>query len=250
LAARSVTTAEHAPATGPFVAFERRSGTGWSEHEDSADLDGLERMLTSLGGLIARWHRLDVSRLPVDLRRPLVQDRHWLTRLLDTDRVERTVDDAVRLLDAKPSWADQWRRTALRVASLPPVLLHGDVCENQLLVDDDLHVHTVLDWDTAGLGNPLLDFDFGEWGAAIFKWEAEFPRLRQAMWNAYTTKLDEALGDDLPTAPEVHLLFTLKELAYFEEANAAGPIDDFGTARLARLRQQIGPATEAAAAGG
>ncbi|MEQ7011079.1 phosphotransferase [Actinopolymorpha sp. B17G11] len=127
-----------------------------------------------------------------------------------------------------------------------PVLLHGDVCENQLLVDDDLHVRTVLDWDTASLGNPLLDFDFGEWGAAIFRWEAEFSRLRQAMWNAYTTKLDGALGTDPPTAHDVHLLFTLKELAYFEESNATGPIDDFGAARLARLRQQIGPATEAA----
>jgi aminoglycoside phosphotransferase (APT) family kinase protein len=230
---------------GPFVAYERRSGISWPELEDTVGLAGFERMLTSLGGLIARWHRLDISRLPADLRRPLDQNRHWLTGFLSPDRVERTVDEVVRLLDAKPAWARRWRRTALRLASLPPVLLHGDVSGNQLLVDDQLRVRTVLDWDTAGLGNPLLDFDFGEWGAAIFRWETEFTKLRQSMWDAYTTQLDGALGTDPPTAQEVHLLFTLKELAYFEEGNATGPIDDFGAARLARLRQQIRPATEA-----
>ena len=229
---------------GPFVAYERRSGTGWPELEATAGLAGFERMLTSLGRQIASWHRLDVSRLPSEVRRPLTQDRHWLTRLVDPDRVERTVDDVVRLLDATPTWAKQWRRTAFRVAGLPPVFLHGDLCENQLLVDGDLNVGTVLDWDDAAVGNPLLDFDFGEWGFAIFGWEEEFAALRRAMWDAYAAQL----GAGLPSADEVHLLFTLKELAYFEERNAAGPIDDWGTSRLATLRREIGSATKAVSA--
>jgi aminoglycoside phosphotransferase (APT) family kinase protein len=232
---------------GPFVVLERRAGTRWPALENDAGIDEWERMLASLGGQVASWHRLDISRLPSDLRRPLGQDRHWLTRLLDPDRVERTVEEVVRLLDAKPAWAERWRRTALRLAGLPPVLLHGDLCENQLLVDDDQHVRTVLDWDEAAVGNPLLDFDFGEWGFAIFGWEDEFARLRQAMWDAYAAGLGGALAG-LPSADEVHLLFTLKELAYFEESNAAGPIDDWGTSRLAKLRQQIGPATRAVSA--
>lgn len=147
---------------GPFVVLERRAGTRWPELEDTAGLDEYERMLASLGTQVARWHRLDVERLPAGVRRPLAQDRHWLTRLLDPDRAEQAVEAAARLLDAKPAWARQWQRTARRLANLPPVLVHGDLCENQLLVDADLHVRTVLDWDEAGLGNPLLDFDFGE----------------------------------------------------------------------------------------
>lgn len=226
---------------GPFIALERRPGTRWPTLEETASLDEYERMLAGLGGQIARWHRLDVSRLPADVRRPLAEDRHWLTRWLDPDQVEQAVEETVRLSDAKPAWAERWRRTALRLASLPPVLLHGDVCENQLLVDDDLQVRTVLDWDDAGVGNPLLDFDFGEWGYAIFGWEEEFARLRRAMWDAYTG----VLGTEVPSADEVHLLFTLKELAYFEQSNAAGPIDEWGAARLAGLRRQIAAATEA-----
>ncbi|GAB3426726.1 hypothetical protein GCM10027569_66660 [Flindersiella endophytica] len=230
---------------GPFVALERRGGTRWPSLEESAGLDDYERMLASLGGQIARWHRLDVPRLPPEVQRPLVQDRPMLTRLLDPDRVDLACEEVVQRLEPKPAWAERWRRTARRMAGLPPVLLHGDVCENQLLVDAGLQVRTVLDWDEAGVGNPLLDFDFGEWGFAIFGWEEEFARLRRAMWTAYTAELDGALGPDLPSADEVHLLFTLKELAYFEESNAAGPIDEWGAARLARLRRQIGPATEA-----
>ncbi len=40
----------------------------------------------------------------------------------------------------------------------------------------------VLDWETAGVGHPLKDFDFGEWGYRIVAWERHFDVMRQRMW--------------------------------------------------------------------
>lgn len=229
---------------GPFVAFERRSGTGWEVLEDGADFERVERMLRSLGDVIATWHRIDVSGLPSDLQqaRFATPDQPWLRDFLDPHRVENAVDEAVRLLQAKPAWSSVWRTTLRALSAMTPVLLHGDVCENQLLINAHGQVATVLDWDTAGIGHPLYDFDFGQWGFGIFTWGARFSELRTAMWQNYRAGRPNA---DLPSAGEVHLLFTLSELAYLEQRSRQGSIDDWGAARLAICREAIGPATDA-----
>lgn len=239
---------EGALSTGPFVAFERRSGTDWSVLEGDAGLAEVERMLQSLGGVIATWHRIPASSLPSDLRSPAsLAPRHRLGGFLDPARVDGAVEEVTRLLRAPARWASSWRTALRRLSAMAPVLVHGDVCENQLLVDGDGRVDTVLDWDTARVGHPLLDFDFGEWGVGIFGWEAQFARLRRAMWEGYRAG---RLGVDLPNAEEVHLLFTLSELAYFEQQSLQGPMDNWGATRLARCRAAIGRATEAILAGG
>ncbi|WP_020573158.1 aminoglycoside phosphotransferase family protein [Actinopolymorpha alba] len=238
-----------AVSAGPFVAFERRPGASWQRVDERAGLDEVERMLASLGGVIATWHRIDVALLPPELLRGAhgATKQGWLSSFLDPDRADGAVDAVVRLLDAKPSWSAIWRATIRSLSTMTPVLVHGDVCENQLLVDAHGQVNTVLDWDTAGMGHPLHDFDFGEWGFGIFSWEPDFARLRRAMWDAYVAGRREA---ELPTAGEVHLLFTLAELAYFEEQNRQGMNDAWGAARLARCRAAIGPATDGVAAAG
>lgn len=229
---------------GPFVAFERRFGVAWHDVEDDRDLDEIERMLGSLGAAIATWHSIEVADLPTEVRRPPGFDgkQPWLDAFLDPARVDAAVEAAVRLLDPVPSRATVWRKTLRELATMPPVLVHGDVCENQLLVDAEGLVHTVLDWDTAGVGHLLLDFDFGEWGLAIFGWEPQFGRLRRVMWDGYRAGRPDT---ELPGADDVHLLFTLAELAYFEQNSRQGPLDAWGTTRLARCRDAIGPATDA-----
>ena len=54
-------------------------------------------------------------------------------------------------------------------------------------------------------------------------------------------------GTDLPDADAMHLLFTLSDLAYVEQQNQQGPIDEWGTTRLASCRAAIAAATDAAA---
>lgn len=231
---------------GPFVAFERRTGIAWHAVEDDRDLDEVGRMLSSLGAMIATWHGIAVSALPSEIRYEHDTDakQGWLSDFLDPDRVDTAVDEVARLLRAEPTRAAVWRKALREVSAMAPVLVHGDVCENQLLVDERWLVHTVLDWDTARIGHPLLDFDFGEWGFGIFKWETQFAGLRRTMWESYRAGRPDV---ELPGADEVHLLFTLSELAYFEQSSLRGPLDEWGTARLAHCRNLIGPATAAIA---
>lgn len=231
---------------GPFVAFERRFGLGWDVVEDRAGIEEVEQMVGSLGEAIATWHRIDVSDLPSDLQHMarFAPKQPWLRAFLDPTRVDHCVDEAVDLLHPMATWSSIWRTTLRAVSSMTSVLVHGDVCENQLLVDEEAQVGTVLDWDTAGVGHPLHDFDFGEWGFGIFAWQDQFARLRRSMWEAYRAGRP---GTDLPDANAVHLLFTLSELAYVEQRNLQGPIDEWGTMRLAKCRAAIAPATDAAA---
>ena len=93
------------------------------------------------------------------------------------------------------------------------------------MVDDGFTVTGILDWETAGVGHPLHDFDFGKWGFGIFAWEHKFDFLRRCMWDAYA----QARGGELPSWQAVQLLFCLKELSYF---NSQADLDDWGQTRL------------------
>ncbi len=237
---------EAALTAGPFVAFERRPGLGWQHVEDGVDVTAVEQMLASLGRAVATWHQIKVSELPPELRRPAGYGpkQPWLSGFMDPALADRCVDEVVRLLHPTPSCVSIWRATMQALSTMAPVLVHGDVCENQLLIDTHGRVDTVLDWDTAGIGHPLHDFDFGEWGFGIFAWEGQFARLRRSMWDGYRAGRP---ATDLPDAEDVHLLFTLADLALFEQRNIEGSLDEWGTARLAGCRAAIGPATDAAA---
>ena len=111
-----------------------------------------------------------------------------------------------------------------------------------LLIDAEGRVTTVLDWDTAGAGHPLHDFDFGEWGFGLYRWEQEFPKFRQVVWDAYRSARGDA---PLPSWEAVHLVFTISELGYFERRGRQGQLDEWGASRLVRLRRAIRSATQA-----
>jgi aminoglycoside phosphotransferase (APT) family kinase protein len=227
----------------PCVEFERRGGPLWSSRENNASIDQVEQMLQSLGAAIATWHRRDLPTLPREVQVPATfESKSTLDRFLSPADMEVAVHEVAQLADAPRSWTERWIGALDPMARLSPVLIHGDVCEGQLLVDADLRVATVLDRDTAGIGHPLHDFDFGEWGFGIFEWEVDFARLRQAMWDAYAARVNT---DWLPSAAQVHLAFTLSEFLYFGRRHRERSLDDWGKTRLERIGQALGPATEA-----
>lgn len=235
-------------ASGPFVALERRPGRHWEALEDAASLSDVETMLRSLGATIASWQSLDVANLPGALQSAstgIIQRTPGLVAMLTGPSGEGVVAELAKLVAAPATWEGVWTEAVAGVAAMRPVLIHGDVCENQLLVDHELTITSVLDWDTAGLGHPLYDFDFGEWGTGIFKWEHEFARLRRAMWDGYRGAMPTP---GLPSADEVHLCFSLSEALYWETQARTGELDAWGRRRRSAVRDSLGPATESAAA--
>jgi aminoglycoside phosphotransferase (APT) family kinase protein len=197
----------------PFIAVSRRPGRTWSGLETDATLEQWITVLSGLGLAIASWQRLNLRDLPRWMRSRSPQRLRDFARLLDRDALRDAASQVACRLDLPSRRATAWLRELEPLASMAPVLVHGDINEGQILVDDSLQVTGILDWETAGVGHPLKDFDFGEWGYGIFAWEPRFDVLRRHMWDAYT----RAGGGELPSWRAVHLFFCLTSIAQFSQ---------------------------------
>ena len=61
----------------------------------------------------------------------------------------------------------------------------------------------ILDWQTARVDHPFVEFDLGEWGTALWRGHrAAFPELRRRAWDAYAR--ERGLPDDLGPVFEWH----------------------------------------------
>ena len=95
-----------------------------------------------------------------------------------------------------------------RARALEPVLVHGDLHEGQLLVDPEPphRLTGILDWQTARVDHPFVEFDLGEWGTALWRGHrADFPELRRRAWDAYAGArgLPDDLGAGVRVAPRL-----------------------------------------------
>jgi aminoglycoside phosphotransferase (APT) family kinase protein len=181
--------------------------------ETDATLEQWITVLSGLGLAIASWQRLNLRDLPRWMRSRSPQRLRDFARLLDRDALRDAASQVACRLDLPSRRATAWLRELEPLASMAPVLVHGDINEGQILVDDSLQVTGILDWETAGVGHPLKDFDFGEWGYGIFAWEPRFDVLRRHMWDAYT----RTGGGELPSWRAVHLFFCLTSIAQFSQ---------------------------------
>jgi aminoglycoside phosphotransferase (APT) family kinase protein len=190
----------------PFIAVSRLPGRTWSRLEAAATLEQVATLVVGLGRAIATWHRLDRRTLP----RSIPRQRNDVARFLGST-LEEAAGEGARRLGLPRRRATAWLRALEPVVAMAPVLVHGDVNEGQILVGDDLGVTGILDWETAHVGHPLKDFDFGEWGYGIFAWDRHFDLLHRRMWEAYA----DARGGDLPSWRAVHLAYCLRWVHWF-----------------------------------
>ncbi len=114
---------------------------------------------------------------------------------------------------------EKWQRALGALAAMEDVVLHGDIHEDQILVrsDVDLEVTGILDWGNAGIGNPVLEFNFGEWGGELWRYRSDFSAFREALWGEYL----HTRGLDGPSWESVHLLYSLQELIWTLTARKA-----------------------------
>lgn len=207
----------------PFIAVSRLTGRTWLALEREATLDQIGTMLESLGRVIASWHRLDARVLPRRLRTRRHDD---LSPYLEIGALESAARAAVQALSLSRRQVRAWLQELQPLTTMLHVFVHGDINEGQLMVDEYSRVTGVLDWETAGVGHPLKDFDFGEWGYGIFAWERHFDLLRRRMWEAYA----RARGGELPSWRAIHLFFCL---AWIDCWDPGVPLASWSQDRLA-----------------
>lgn len=226
-----------------FGVVTRMPGVIFSSVELSLEPNGYEQVLCGLGQLTAIWHQMPLKDMKETLK-PVAFDPsweeaefyQWLCPALVSDTVNKAWEEICALsvkvvqtvgggdferLTTEDSWA-KWRAVLVELANLSPVLLHRDVHEDQFFVrsEADLKITGLIDWGTAAIGNPVLDFNFGEWGVDIWRYRDRFGQFRRTMWQAYL----EARDIQLSTYDGLHLFYTLQELHWAATQNKASAV--------------------------
>jgi aminoglycoside phosphotransferase (APT) family kinase protein len=157
-----------------------------------------EAFIEQLGRAIAGWHELEPppligARVP---RHHEVPYQRWLRRALDPATSAGAAAEAAGRL-GRPELAPAWAGRLASAARLRPILVHGDIHEDQLLAEDG-RLTGILDWETARVDHPFWDFDFGEWGTGLWRYHRrDFGALWARGWQAYA----QARGLDTDSRP-------------------------------------------------
>ena len=172
-----------------FVVERRLPGEMLDRRLREITSDELGDVLEQMARLAARWHALEPG--PLRRRPPRTHPAEAFVDELLREGGARDVD-----VEMAPAERARFNDVLDRVRSLPPVLVHTDLHEGQLLVDSELRLTGVLDWQTARVGHPFTEFDLGEWGTAAWRvHHRAFPLLRRRMWQAYA--IARGFDDDL-----------------------------------------------------
>ncbi len=144
----------------PFAAVTRLRGEVPAEPE---------ALIEQLGEVIACWHELKPPAL-AGARPPRHHDaahHRWLRRALDpATSADATAEAADRLGRLGRAWA--WADLLASAAQLAPVLVHGDIREDQLLAEGG-QLTGIIDWETPRVDHPFWDFDLGQWGTGLWR---------------------------------------------------------------------------------
>jgi aminoglycoside phosphotransferase (APT) family kinase protein len=174
----------------------------------------------------ARWHELEPPTL-AGARPPRHHDvsyHRWLRRALDPATCAGAAAEAADRL-GRPARASAWAELLARAAQFTPVLVHGDIHEDQLLADGG-RLTGVIDWETARVDHPFWDFDLGEWGTGLRRRRRrDFSALWAQGWLAYAQErgLDT---DSRPLETAFRLRHALRLLADPGDPAVVGTLEE------------------------
>jgi hypothetical protein len=148
----------------------------------------------------------------------------WLRRALNPADSADAAAEAADLL-GRPARAAAWAELLAAAAQLRPVLVHGDIHEDQLLADGG-RLTGVIDWETARVDHPFWDFDLGEWGTGLWRRRRrDFSALWARGWLAYARRrgLD---ADPRPLETAFRLRHALRLLADPGDPAVVGTLEE------------------------
>lgn len=185
-----------------------------------------EALIEQLGRAIARWHELQPPLL-LGARPPRHHDapvQRWLRRALDPATCADAAAEAADRLH-RPGRAPDWADLLAGAARLAPVLVHGDLHEDQLLADGG-RLTGIIDWETARIDHPFWDFDLGEWGTGLWRRRRrDFGSLWARGWRAYA-QVRGLDGDPRPLETAFRLRHALRLLDAPGDPAIVGTIEE------------------------
>jgi len=203
----------------PFLELPRIAGSPFYEEAyEAAELTVVLDLLGQLGPAMAEWHERSTEGLAPVLKTAFPRPQGNLERALHDDPARLATEAAeVLAMPVHSGWID----AIADVQSLSPVLTHGDVHGEQLMVDDG-KLSAIIDWETAAIDNPVRDFNFNEWGLGWYRaHEPDFSTLRERLWTSYVAARTVAL----PDWRTIHLFFSLVEAWHCTTSDRAFAIE-------------------------
>lgn len=190
-----------------FAVVSRLKGTAYSKFEPELTSRSVSKMLQNLANLFASWHNIPLESIPQKIKEreqfnPKLYE--WEIIILNHTTLKESLLSTYRILEdhftkqgqelgkelLSKDTVDLWFDVLEEVVALTPVFLHGDIHEDQILIDskENMEISGILDWETVWIGNPVWEFNFFEWGYGIWKWRKNFNDFRRMMWETYLSR--------------------------------------------------------------
>lgn len=232
----------------PFIVTTKLEGKPFSEFIDDISIEDLELFLLELTNLIVKWHSI-----PQDMISSLIKTRFReqesvmnLSTILDylsvPDRYKEAISFVLNELNDyiifTKTEIEAISQVVARVSSLSYTLVHGDIHEDQILVEkkeSNLRITGILDWESARFANPIQEFNFGEWGLQIWKFKNSFAQLRRSIWNAYC----KARNIENYNENDLHIFYLFCELAWMLEQKERPVLGMTGKSFQDSIQEQI-----------
>lgn len=205
----------------PLAVVERVAGESLESVEPGLSDHGWNDALRGVGAAIALVH--DRARAELDDRRP-ADHRDVLHGLVDPDRarVLHAVHTVAGVLGVSARSAEAIADALAPVGAMPHVVVHNDLHEAQVMIGP-AGVTGLIDWQTASIGHPFVDFDVLQWGrGALARLDPGPAAHRRAMWDGADG--DRRYGD--ATGELLDIVWTLNE-GWWAATQATAPVTGF-----------------------
>lgn len=166
----------------PLAVVERVAGSSLESVEPELSREGWRNALGGVGAAIAMVQ--ERARGPLDDRDP-ADHRAIVHGLLDSsrDRREEVVRVVSNELGVTPRRAEPLASALSAATRIPDVVVHNDLHEAQVMIGS-AGVSGLVDWQTASIGHPFVDFDVLQWGrGALSRLDPGPADHRRAMWE-------------------------------------------------------------------
>lgn len=207
----------------PFGAVSRLSGIPLADIIDELSPEQLKHVLIDLAEIVADYHNIPVPRLPKNIVtnnnvEKIFHPDIFFEALMDNSKIDQAANTLLSSISKHTNInlsydeKEELLQSLHRIAKLKKTLVHRDLHEDQILVENRnaRAITGILDWETVSVNNPIYDFNFGEWGPQIWKRLNNFKQLRNGMWRMYLRqrKINDSKKDDL------HIFYTLVEISW------------------------------------